>query len=104
MPQPLVSCYIYYRVAADYADVAREVIGRVLEALEQRVGIVGRLLHRQDEPLLWMEVYDDVRDAARFEAMLNNLLDQHRFARFLATGSARTVERFVATAAAPGSP
>jgi hypothetical protein len=32
--------------------------------------------------------------------MLADLLDTHRFARFLAPGSARTIERFVANSGA----
>ena len=46
-----------------------------------------------------MEVYENVRDADQFEAMLNNLLDAHRFSAFLAPGSARTTECFVANTA-----
>ncbi len=50
--------------------------------------------------MLWMEVYENVRDPARFEVMLADLLDTHRFSQFLAPGSARTIEHFVANTAA----
>ena len=95
-PASPIHCYIYYRIAAPHAAAARGVIEAVLRALEDRAGIVGRLLQAVDEPLLWMEVYENVRDPERFEATLEDLLTARRFAAFLAPGSERRVERFVA--------
>ena len=91
-----VNCYIYYRVDPARAADARRTIGEVLAKIEQRAGVTGRLLQRQDEPMLWMEVYESVHDPARFEVMLADLLDTHRFSQFLAPGSTRKIERFVA--------
>jgi hypothetical protein len=91
-----VHCYVYYRVDPAHAAAARETIAAVLASIEQRAGVTGRLLQRQDDPMLWMEVYENVRDPARFEVMLADLLDTHRFSQFLAPGSARRIERFVA--------
>jgi hypothetical protein len=93
-----VHYYVYYRVAVAHAAAARRAIAAVLMLLERRVGVAGHLLRRQDEPLLWMEVYDGVRDPAAFEAALAQLLDERGFAGFLAPGSTRKVERFVAAA------
>jgi hypothetical protein len=95
-----VHCYIYYRVDPARAAAAREAMAAVLASIEQRAGVTGRLLQRQDEPTLWMEVYESIRDPARFEEMLANLLDTHRFSQFLAPGSARKIERFVANSGA----
>jgi hypothetical protein len=95
-PASPIHCYVYYRIAAPHAAAARGVIEAVLRALEDRLGILGRLLQGVDEPLLWMEVYEDVRDLERFEAALEDLLAARRFAAFLAPGSERRVERFVA--------
>jgi hypothetical protein len=91
-----VHCYVYYRVDPARAAAARETIAAVLASIEERAGVTGRLLQRQDEPMLWMEVYESVHDPARFEVMLADLLDTHRFAQFLAPGSTRKIERFVA--------
>jgi hypothetical protein len=96
MKPPLIDCYIYYRVAAPHAAAARAAIRATLHTLEERAGIVGRLLQGESEPLLWMEIYENVRDAAGFEKMLNDLLAANRFGSFLASGSERRVERFVA--------
>ena len=95
-PAAPIHCYIYYRIAAPHAVAARGVIEAVLRALEDRAGIVGRLLQGVEEPLLWMEVYENVRNAERFEATLGDLLAARRFAAFLAPGSERRIERFVA--------
>ena len=94
----LVHCCIYYRVAAAHALEARAAILAALDALEERAGIVGHLFEGQHEPLLWMEVYDSVRDADGLQTMLDDLLAASRFEAFLAPGSERRVERFVAQA------
>jgi hypothetical protein len=91
-----VHFYIYYRVGGAHVAAARAVIEAVLRALEDRMGVVGRLLQGADEPLLWMEVYENVLDPKRFEATLGDLLAARRFVAFLAPGSARRIERFVA--------
>ena len=91
-----VHCYVYYRVDPARAAAARETIAAVLASIEERAGVTGRLLQRQEEPMLWMEVYESVHDPARFEVMLADLLDTHRFSQFLAPGSTRKIERFVA--------
>jgi len=92
----MVHCYCYYRIAPPHEDVARKAVTLAFRVLEERLGIVGRLLHGEREPALWMEVYENVRDPARFEDTLADLLDTHRFSQFLAPGSARTIEHFVA--------
>jgi hypothetical protein len=43
-----------------------------------------------------MEVYENVGDPVRFEATLNGLLGETPFATWMAPGSARRTERFVA--------
>jgi uncharacterized protein DUF4936 len=95
-----VDYFIYYRIAQESADAANDAVRAVFAEVEERFAISGRLMHRLDEPLLWMEIYDDVRDCAAFEAMLERSLESHRFAGLLAPGSRRAVERFVAGAGA----
>ena len=45
---------------------------------------------------MWMEVYDGVGDPRTFEATLAAAVADHDFASFLAPGSERRIERFVA--------
>ena len=94
-PSP-VYFYIYYRIAASHAADARSALASVMAALEKEFAVVGRLLFAQNDAALWMEVYENVGDPVRFEAALNSLLGQTRFATWMAPGSARRTERFVA--------
>jgi hypothetical protein len=91
-----VHYYVYYRVAAAHANAARQAVAALLAQLEQRSFVIGRLLCRQDEPLLWMEVYEGVRDTRAFEAALAELVDASGLAALLAPGATRKTERFVA--------
>lgn len=91
-----VHCYVYYRVRSTHVVAARQAVARLLSTLEQRTGVSGRLLRRQGEPLLWMEIYEGVRDAQAFERELAKLVAQANFSALLAPGSERKTERFVA--------
>ena len=93
-PAP-VHFFIYYRIAPAHAAAARAALERVMDALEREFALGGRLLFGEDDAALWMEVYESVADPASFEAALNKLLGQARFASWLAPGSARRTERFV---------
>jgi hypothetical protein len=97
-PSP-VHFYIYYRIAAAHAADARTALEGVMDALEQRFAVSGRLLCAQNDAHLWMEVYESVGDPASFEAAMNKLLGEMGFASWLAPGSARRTERFVTMAA-----
>jgi uncharacterized protein DUF4936 len=92
----MVHCYCYYRIAPERAAAAREAVSLSFRVLEERLGMIGRLLQGEDEPGLWMEVYENVRDPERLEATLADLLAEHRFFECLAPGSERRMERFVA--------
>ncbi|HEX8010354.1 MAG TPA: DUF4936 family protein [Casimicrobiaceae bacterium] len=96
--RPLVHCYCYYRVAPAHAEAARKAVRAVFRSVEERLGVIGRLLQRETDALLWMEVYENVRDPERLELALAELLAAHRFFACLAPGSERRMERFVAAA------
>ena len=96
-PSP-VHFYIYYRIAPPHASEARAALAEIMLALEQRFAVSGRLMRAQDDAALWMEVYESVGDPALFEAAMNKMLGERHFASWLASGSARRTERFVAAA------
>jgi len=92
----LVSYYIYYRVRPDLApSAARATLGALQAALARRTGVRGRLLHRADDAATFMEIYDDVSDADRFEDALRDEVDAHRADELLVPGTSRHMERFV---------
>jgi hypothetical protein len=94
-----VHFYIYYRIAAPHTAGARAALAGIMDALKRTLSVSGRLLCAQDDAALWMEVYEDVVEPARFEAALNALLAQTRFESWLAPGSTRRTERFVSARA-----
>ena len=88
------SYYIYYRVAAQQAESCEVRVLELITALKERTGVAGRLLKKRSEPLLWMEVYENVRDDAKFELELEQAAAQSKFGECLQEGTARRLECF----------
>lgn len=89
-----VSYYVYYRVPAANAARARDAVGALQRALSEATGISGRLLRRRDDETTWMEIYENVTDADRFEATLAELAEKHGVPALIAPGSSRKQEIF----------
>ena len=79
--------YVYYKVEAERLPFVRSRVGELLNEIEKQTGIQGRWMHRRDDPLTYMEVYEGVKDEKAFEALL-----EREGAKL---GVARKVERFV---------
>ena len=90
------SYYIYYRVASEHAESCETRVLELFSTLKQSTGIAGRLLKKRSEPLLWMEVYESVRDDAKFELELEQTVTALKLADCLQEGSARRLECFEA--------
>jgi uncharacterized protein DUF4936 len=90
----VTSYFIYYRVAPGREPLARKQVDRMQEALAARAGVRGRLMTKRGEPNLWMEVYEGVSDAARFEHALHDVVQDLGILELLAPGSLRHVECF----------
>lgn len=88
------SYYIYYRVAPQQAESCELRVLELIAALKERTGVAGRLLKKRSEPLLWMEVYENVRDDAKFELELEQAAAQSKVAECLQEGTARRLECF----------
>jgi hypothetical protein len=60
---------------------------RLFALVERECGVRGRWMHRRDDPTTYMEVYEDVKDVARFEVLLERegakLGVQRRLERFV---------------------
>jgi len=48
----------------------RAAVERLFSIVERECGVRGRWLHRRDDPTTYMEVYEDVKDTAAFERVL----------------------------------
>ena len=90
------SYYIYYRVAQQHASACEAHVLDLFSALKQSTNVAGRLLKKRSEPLLWMEVYDNVRDDAKFELELEQATTQLGLAQYMQEGSTRRIEVFEA--------
>jgi hypothetical protein len=90
----MTSYFIYYRVAPGHEPLAREQVYRLQAKLAATIGVHGRLMTKRGEPSLWMEVYEEVSDAARFEHALDNAVQELAIVELVAPGSLRHVECF----------
>jgi len=88
------SYYIYYRVDPDKAEGCRTAIDQLMAEVKRTTGITGRLLKKRGEPLLWMEIYEDVPDDAKFEWKLAEIADKCKVRQCLTADTVRHVECF----------
>ena len=79
--------YVYYKVAPEQLARVRTALRALFDVIQKQCGVRGRWMHRRDDAATYMEVYEDVKDAARFEALL-----EREGAKL---GVQRRVERFV---------
>jgi hypothetical protein len=86
--------YIYYRIRPETAADAHASVSRLTREIEQRTGILGRVVRRMEDPTLWMETYLNVPDAQAFETVLHEAASNAGVDSYLTANSARKVERF----------
>ncbi len=90
------SYYIYYRVDAGKIAACTTAVQKLQATLLAKTGIRGRVLKKRDEPLLWMEIYEQVADEAKFEWELAEAVAASGIATLLQPGNARHTECFAA--------
>jgi quinol monooxygenase YgiN len=90
------SYYIYYRVDPAQVEAAEPRIRQLLDAVKKTTGTAGRLMKKRGEPNLWMEVYENVADEAKFEWELAAAVNQLEAIEFLQPGNGRHIECFKA--------
>jgi len=83
-----VNLYVYYRVRPGEEDRCRAAVA----AMQAELGHPHSLLRRADDPLTWMEIYEDVDTT--FVVELEAAARRHDLAAWLAPDG-RHVERFV---------
>jgi len=88
--------YIYYRVDAAKTGPGAVAVEFLLDAVKRETGIAGRVLKKRNEPLLWMEIYENVADEAKFEWALAEAAAASGIANLLQAGSSRHTECFSA--------
>lgn len=83
----MTNYYVYYRVDPARVGALRPQVEDLFDKVHRQTGVRGRWMHRRDDPLTYMEVYEGVADDAAFEALLAR--------ESPALGLERRVERFV---------
>ena len=79
--------YVYYKISPDQISRLRDAVQILFKTIEKQCGVRGRWMRRRDDPSTYMEVYEEVEDAAAFEALL-----EREGAKL---GVQRKLERFV---------
>jgi quinol monooxygenase YgiN len=62
--------YVYYKIDAARAAALKPLVEQMFSSIQKQTGVRGRWMRRRDDPSTYMEVYEDVRDEAAFEAVL----------------------------------
>jgi len=79
--------YVYYKIDVERLAALRPLVEDLFGKLEKSCGVRGRWMRRRDDPSTYMEVYEGVKDEARFEALLERegakLGVQRRLERFI---------------------
>jgi quinol monooxygenase YgiN len=79
--------YVYYKIESERLAALRALVEKLFQKIQEKTGVQGRWMHRRDDPLTYMEVYEGVNDETAFEALLES--------EGAKLGVARKVERFV---------
>ena len=83
--------YVWYRVERDDADT-ETAVRSMMARVGCRTGIAGKLMKKRGEPLLWMEIYENVPEPTAFERILAEKADEFDVGMFI--DGARRVECF----------
>jgi hypothetical protein len=88
------SYYIYYRVDPATAGASEARIRELLAEMLKATGVRGRLMKKRNEPNLWMEVYENVANEAKFEWELAEAVEHLKVQELLLPGTPRHIECF----------
>ena len=90
------SVYVYYKVDPAQRVDLHHAVEQLFRAVERASGVRGQWQRRRDDPTTYMETYTQVDDLSSFEVLLASEGERLGIERFLAPGSTRRVETFVA--------
>jgi hypothetical protein len=71
------SYFIYYPVNVEYASTLEARLRGVHSSLLLQLGVKGKLVKNVDDPLLWMEIYDNIVGMTAFEKLLDDQLTEN---------------------------
>jgi len=89
-----LSCYVYYRVSPGHVAQASAAARETILAMQTATGVDARLMTKVAEPLLWMEVYEDIGDQDAFLSAMRQCVQNSGLGDWLADGGKRHTEVF----------
>ncbi len=89
-----ISCFVYYRVLPDHVAEASRAARQMVEQMRAVTGVNGQLMTKVNEPLLWMEIYDDIGDQTAFLSAMHECVAQTKLGRWLQGERQRHTEIF----------
>ena len=88
------SYYVYYRVDPAKAGACEPRVRELLVLMRKITGVQGRLMVKEGEANLWMEVYENVDNESKFEWELADAAGKLKIQDHLQPGTVRHVECF----------
>ena len=88
------SFYIYYRIDPSRAAECELRVQELFDAVRTATGVSGQLMRKRGESNLWMEIYLNIPDDAKFEWELAEAVGRLNVQEFLMPGTPRHVEVF----------
>ena len=64
--------YVYYKIGPEKLASFSKAVSELFSKIEKQCGVRGRWMRRRDDPSTYMEVYEDVKDEAAFEALIES--------------------------------
>lgn len=89
-----LACYVYYRVLPDHEQQASMAARKTMHDVRTLTGANARLMRKVAEPLLWMEVYENVGDQDTFLSAMGRCVRASGLENWLADGGKRHIEVF----------
>ncbi len=71
------SYFIYYPIKGEHASSLEARLRGVHSTLLMQLGVKARLVKNVDNPLLWMEIYDNIVGMSAFENLLEQQLNDN---------------------------
>ncbi len=89
-----VSCFVYYRVSPGHLCEAGRAAQQTVDRVVNLTGVTGQLMTKVNEPLLWMEVYENIGDPTAFLSAMQQCFEQSGLVRWLEGDRQRHTEMF----------
>ena len=89
-----VSCFVYYRVSAGSTTQASVAVRNAIAQIQVLTSVRARLMTKTSDPLVWMEVYEGIKNQPAFLSAMRECVEAANLERWLDGDRQRHVEIF----------